>query len=332
MSWSPIARACGAAVLAAAALSCVAPMSTAEADATADAATVLPWIRVTRAEDRARIEVDGALFTEYRSSGEQRPHFFPVIGPAGHAMTRGFPMEPRAGEADDHPHHQSLWFTHGAVNGANFWAGQGERIRQTSLEELVSGRGSGGFTVRNEWTDETGRIVLRDTRRHRFGATSALRWIDFDVTLSAPAEQDVVFQDTKEGSMAIRVAAELRVQGAVATGSLRNSEGLRDGDCWGRRAAWLHATGLLDGAPAGILILDHPENLRHPTWWHARSYGLLAANPFGVHDFEGKPAGTGDLRLAAGEQLRLRWRFLFHAGELSAEDVRRQAAAFAAGS
>jgi hypothetical protein len=71
----------------------------------------------------------------------------------------------------------------------------------------------------------------------------------------------------------------------------------------------------------GVAIFDHPGNPRHPTWWHVRDYGLFAANPFGIHDFEKKPAGTGDYRIPAGQSLTFRYRFYIHRGDASEANV-----------
>ena len=98
----------------------------------------------------------------------------------------------------------------------------------------------------------------------------------------------------------------------TATGRLANSEGQRNGEVWGKRARWIDDSGTVEGREVGVAIFDHPGNHGHPTWWHARTYGLLAANPFGVHDFEQKPPGTGTLTVPVGESLRLRYRVLLH--------------------
>jgi hypothetical protein len=94
-----------------------------------------------------------------------------------------------------------------------------------------------------------------------------------------------------------------------------NSEGARDGDTWGKRATWVDYHGPVNGQLVGVAIFDHPANPRHPTWWHVRDYGLFAANPFGLHDFEKKPAGAGDLVVARGDTVTFRYRFYFHRGD-----------------
>jgi len=61
--------------------------------------------------------------------------------------------------------------------------------------------------------------------------------------------------------------------------------------------------------------MDHPTSFRHPTHWHVRTYGLFAANPFGLKDFSGGKAEPGDHTLASGESLTFRYRVLLHTGD-----------------
>ena len=131
--------------------------------------------------------------------------------------------------------------------------------------------------------------------------------------------------------MAIRTDARLRVKGPVATGTLVNEHGVRNGASWGKRSGWLLCTGDLGGeaGPASIAILQHPQSFRYPTWWHAREYGLIGANPFGEHAFTKSGAGSGDLLLEAGDSIRLRYRFLFAERSLDSEEVNRRADQFA---
>ena len=138
--------------------------------------------------------------------------------------------------------------------------------------------------------------------------------MDFEITIHASNGQ-VVFGDTKEGSMAIRLAPTMRVTGKVGKGHITNSEGNQDRNAWGKRAAWCDYYGPLNDEVVGVAIFDHPQNPRHPTWWHVRPYGLFTANPFGVHYFESKPKGTGDLTIKAGESVTFRYRLYFHKGD-----------------
>ena len=72
----------------------------------------------------------------------------------------------------------------------------------------------------------------------------------------------------------------------------------------------------MDDKIVGIAMFDHPQNPRHPTWWHVRDYGLFAANPFGQHDFEpGTEKGAGNLTVPAGKSITFRYRFYLHEGD-----------------
>jgi hypothetical protein len=154
------------------------------------------------------------------------------------------------------------------------------------------------------------------------------RTIDFDITLTA--REKVTFGDTKEGTFALRLASALEEPRAGApappppTGHIVDSQG-REGEkqVWGKRADWADFSGVVDGESLGIAIFDHPSNPRHPTWWHARSYGLFAANIFGLHDFENDKSKDGSLTLAPGETLRFRYRVVIHPGDVQGAHVAR---------
>ena len=207
----------------------------------------------------------------------------------------------------------------------DFWTGRdGSAIVHREILATESGA-AGVLRTSNSWIAPGGDNVLSEERTMTFQAGAfdsgqAWRAIDFDIRLRA-GDTAVVFGDTKEGTKAIRVAPTLRHQGEHAAGAMRNNEGVEGAAVWGKRAAWVHYSGPVDGKPVGIAIFDHPENFRHPTWWHARAYGLFAANPFGVHDFEKAEKGTGDWTIPAGEEVRLRYRLLFHDGEVMSEEL-----------
>jgi len=270
-------------------------------------------VKITELVDKVRVEINGQIFTEYNFKDTPFPYFYPVIGPTGINITRHWPMKEVQGEVRDHPHHRSLWFTHGAVNGLDFWQGGKDKVVHDKFLELSSSSQAGIIKSQNKWVARDGKIVCTDSRTYKFYSRTDCRMMDFEITVHA-SQGDVVFGDTKEGSMAIRVAATMQAD-KVGKGHIVDSEGHRDGDAWGKRAAWCDYYGPLDGQVVGVAIFDHPQNPRHPTWWHVRTYGLFAANPFGVHDFEKKPAGTGDLTIKSGESVTFRYRFYFHKGD-----------------
>jgi hypothetical protein len=276
-------------------------------------------VQIVQLTNRLRVEIDGQLFTEYFFKDVPRPYCYPLIGPGGVAMTRDWPMKNTPGEEHDHPHHRSLWFAHGAINGQDFWSEQkafGKTVHQDFLE-IKSGKKTGVIRSRNKWVAADGTVVCTDERTLRFFAPDHPneQLLDFDITLFA-SNGDLTFGDTKEGTMAVRLAETMRLKGKVGQGHIVNSAGVRDGQTWGKRADWCEYHGPVEGKTVGIAIFDHPQNPRHPTWWHVRDYGLFAANPFGQHDFESLPDKTaGNLTVPAGKSITFRYRFYLHAGD-----------------
>jgi len=273
-------------------------------------------VKITELPDKIKVEVNGKLFTEYNFKDVPRPYFYPVIGPTGVNITRHWPMKEVENEDRDHIHHRSLWFTHGDVNGNDFW-GEGSKsgkIVHDKFLQVSSGPDVGVISSQNKWVAIDGKVICTDTRTHKFYSKPDGQIMDFEVTIHA-SNGEVTFGDTKEGSMAIRVAATMQVEGKIAKGHIVNSQGDRDGSAWSKRATWCDYYGPLDGQVVGVAIFDHPQNPKHPTWWHVRTYGLFAANPFGVHDFEKKPAGTGNIVIPNGQSLTFKYRFYFHKGD-----------------
>ncbi|MBA4146855.1 MAG: DUF1080 domain-containing protein [Verrucomicrobia bacterium] len=281
---------------------------------------IKPSVQITEQPEKLRVELDGVLFTEYHFGSVPRPVLYPVFGPGQVSMTRDWPMRESTGEERDHPHHRGLWFTHGNVNGVDFWSEQKQfgKIVHDKFTKISSGK-EGVIQSENKWISADGKLICRDKRTLRIHGTGNPRILDFDVTMVA-SEGDLVIGDTKEGSMAIRVNESMRVkpnsfnQGKLAGRLVQDTE-VTGADTWGKRAAWTDYSGPVMGQTVGIAIFDHPKNPRHPTWWHVRDYGLFAANPFGVHDFEKKSKGEGDFKIPAGKSATFRYRFIFHEGD-----------------
>ena len=283
------------------------------------AAVAKKGVQITQLADRLRVEINGQLFTEYLYKDVPRPYCYPLIGPGDVAMTRDWPMKDTPGEDHDHQHHRSLWFAHGSVNGHDFWSEEkafGKTVHEDFLE-VKAGPEAGMIRERNKWVAADGTVVCTDERTLRFynPARASERVLDFDITLFA-SNGELTFGDTKEGTMAVRLAETMRLKGKVGKGHIVNSAGVRDGQTWGKRADWCDYYGPVEGKTVGLAIFDHPQNPRHPTWWHVRDYGLFAANPFGQHDFESLPDKTaGNLIVPAGKSVTFRYRFYLHEGD-----------------
>jgi hypothetical protein len=286
-------------------------------------------VEIREEKGKLHIEVNGKPFTEYVFEGYSRPFLFPILGPGGVKMTRNYPLAEGENEEHDHPHHKSFWWGHGDMNGVDFWAegkNSGKVVHQ-EFTKVASGT-SGIIGTKNKYVAEDGRVICTDERTLKIYSDGPGQMFDFEITVHA-SNGELTFGDTKEGTMALRLAETMRVKGKVGKGHIVNSEGVRDGETWGKRAKWVDYYGPVDGKTVGLAIFDHPSNPRHPTWWHVRDYGLFAANPFGLHDFEKQPEGAGKLTVKAGGKITFRYRFYIHSGNGSEAVLKEIFAKFA---
>jgi hypothetical protein len=289
--------------------------------------TQLPAVRIEKVEGEDAVEVhirDRHFTTYHYAKTQQKPFLWPVVGPGGEHITRDWPMGEKA-LTEDHPHHVSGWTAHGDVNGYDFW----HKDPQVPVNVTWgSGDAYGWIRSENVWTGLDGKEVVKETREYRFYASDPrARLFDVTVTFEA-AYGEVVFGDTKEGGI-----VALRVNDAItekAGGSVVNSAGGKgSGECWGKPAAWVDFSGELpESGMAGVAVFDSPENPGHPTTWHARDYGLLAANCFGLSDFLGE-GNDGSRTLAAGNTMTFRYRVYVHKGDTKQARVADRHADFA---
>jgi hypothetical protein len=286
-----------------------------------------------KSDGRIDVSVAGKEFTTfYYGAPAPKPYLHPLRAADGTIVTRMHPMEDVPGETKDHPHHRGLWFTHGIVNDLDFWANEATydgpqkpgKITLRKIDKVDDAAGSIRATF--DWKTPDGKMVLTEDRAMKFGGDDQLRWVDFDVTFTADGTP-VKFGDTKEGFFAIRLATELeephpKTEGIKRTGKITNSEGKTgEKDTWGKRATWVDYSGSIQGKPLGIAIFDHPGNPKHPTYWHVRSYGLFAANPFGEHDYYNDKTRDGSVTIAAKKSLRFRYRVLIHPGDVASAKI-----------
>jgi hypothetical protein len=289
------------------------------------------------------VMVDGQLFADYVIGNAPKPVVWPIVGPTGKEMTRAYSMKHVVGEKTDHPHQRSLWFTHGDVNGFDFWAespgdgapienakpghprfkGHGSIVHREYLK-LKAEDDAAIISTRNDWIAPNGKKQLEDERTLTFRDQGKTRTIDFDITLKA-TDGDVLFDETKEGSFGVRVPTEMDVDHKPTGGKIVTSEGKTDKDAWGTRAPWVDYSGNVGGELLGIAVLNHPSSFRFPTRWHVRTYGLFAANPFGSKSFDPQTTDESGYTLKNGESITLRYRVIFHTGDAESADI---AAAF----
>ena len=287
---------------------------------------------LTQGRGSSRIDIDGKVFSSYVYGGKglYKPYFYPLRNPAGSNLTRHYPLKSSAkGERADHPHHRSLWFTHGEVNGVDFWD-EGPatgRIVHRGFKSKESGAVYGRLVSTNSWETVKGEKILEERRDVKIIPLEGGQVLmDFDITLVA-TEGAVHFGSTKEGSFGIRVAGTMK---QTSGGSIRSSRGGSGAsECWGKPAEWIDYYGRVEGKEVGVTIMDHPGSFRHPTHWHVRDYGLFAANPFGHRHFYGKKeAEKGAYRMLKGQSIRLRYRLYLHHGNTVKASVKSVYAGF----
>jgi hypothetical protein len=311
------------------------------------------------AHRRVDITVDGQPFTSYIwPTSLKKPVLYPIVTAEGITVTRGFPLDPRPGERADHPHQAGLWFNYGNVNGFDFWNNSDAikiedrpkmgSIAQTKIVSTRSGENRGELVVDSTWMTGENKPILDQTTRYIFTHKGDVRVIDQVITFKALDR--AVFHDDKEGLFGLRVAGWLESpneKGGIfmdsngrptevdaahtegASGVYLTSEGVQGEAAWGTRGRWCALTGHTGGHTVTVAIFDHPGNPGYPTYWHARGYGLFAANPLGRSIFDPKqPAFNFTMEKDQTAIFRYRVMLLSHAA--TAGELIREADAFAA--
>jgi len=297
-------------------------------DLGADSSANPQAVELKQTADEIAVTIDGQPFTSYRFAPKKfagvqarRPYFYPVFGPNQAPMMRPFPCTdepPPAGMSNDHPHHTSIWVAYGEVSGVDNWS-VGEKAGwqvHTGFPAVVSGAVLGYFRETLDWTTAEKKPNMAEVRTVRFWRLpGTIRIMDFEITFDA-RYGPVVFGDTKEGGIiSTRMRDEIRADKQGKNGRIVNAQGLSGADAWGKPSEWVDCSGTVGDAKVGYALFDAPTNFRHPTPWHARTYGLCSANPFGVAAFGAKGTAKSEYTLEAGKTLTLRYRIYFHTGD-----------------
>ena len=244
-----------------------------------------PEFKFIESYKQIHILANGEHFTSYLyDTTLMKPVLYPVYSTSQIRVQRQYPLKEVEGENHDHPHHVGIYFTYGAdgeVNGNNYWQGQQGKTRishvKVTQKEVQAGKATLG--TQSNWVGKEGEIVMVEDRTMEFTTGQSERAIDFTFNLKAQ-DENVTFGDTKEGMFAIRVANWLTEEDGNAT--YLNSEGEKTSEnVWGKRAKWVRLEGSHEGKDVGIIIMNHPNSVNYPCYWHARGYGLFSANPLG---------------------------------------------------
>ena len=293
-------------------------------------------------KNEVKISIGGKPFTSFLYPDTlEKPVLYPVHAANGTVVTRGFPLDPKLGEPTDHPHHIGIWFNYENLNGLDFWnnsyAIPADKkhlygwIKTDKILETVSGN-LGKLGYHANWVNQQNEVQLEETTHFEFSGTAHQRIIDRVTTLKAVKE--CLFIDAKDGLLGLRLAHELQIPATedqkftdnkgnvtivkagedhIANGNYLTSGGKQGNDAWSTRGVWCKVYGKMGADSVSIAIIDHPKNPNYPTFWHARGYGLFAANPLGEKIFtNGKSAKN--LHLNKGESVIFRYRIVIEDG------------------
>jgi Methane oxygenase PmoA len=259
------------------------------------------------------INIDGKPFTVFHyGTDNNKPFLAPLRSASGKIVTRHFPMEEVGGESHDHLHHRGLWFSYDDVNKVKFWENEPTYTKGVMGKIIVRKTEwkDGTLKASMDWVGPDGKVMLKEDRDMTFYSDPKLRMIDFVFTLTSAI--DIDYGDDHDGLFAIRLAdAFTELKG----GKMIDANG-RTGmlQVWGKKSNWVDYTAELEGERLGVAIFDHPQNPRHPTYWHARDYGLFSANPFAQNAFDDK-LEESHLKVPAGQKIVFKWRVVIHPGD-----------------
>jgi hypothetical protein len=314
-------------------------------------------VKVIRSSTENKIDVmiNNQPFTSFLYPDTlEKPVLYPVHAADGIVVTRGFPLNPQPGDPTDHPHHLGIWFTYENVNGLDFWNNSYAIPKdkkhlygwiRTDRIINTSGGKKGTIVYHANWTDQQKNVLLEETTELTFSGAGHFRIIDRKTTLKA--DTLVNFNDAKDGMYGMRLAHALQIpdnkdkefkddkgnitivkgkKDAIANGNYLTSEGKTGDDAWSTRGRWCKVFGKMENDSISLAIIDHPENPNYPTFWHARGYGLFAANPLGEKIFtNGK--SSKNLQLKKGESVTFRYRMVIDSNNrtLSVEELNQLA-------
>ena len=287
-------------------------------------------VSLTRNGDTIQVTIGGKPFTTYNFDPKTAKAFLqPLRTAGGVVVTRGFPIGDTVPPEHEHdrglePHQRAMYFAHGDINGFNFWSeevfakyygptyrSQYGRMVFRKIEEMRGGAASGTIRAVFDLVGPDRKPFAEEVQQFTFSGDDESRVIDCEFTVHALVEP-VRFNDTKEGTFAVRLAPEL----TAPTGTMVSSEGGQgEAQIWGKRANWVDVDGVIDGQKLGLAVFDSPKSFRHPTYWHARGYGLLAANPFGLKEFSNDSRQDGGYTIPAGKSIEFRYRVFIHDGD-----------------
>lgn len=302
-------------------------------------------VTVVKSKDENKIDISigGKPFTSFLYPDSlEKPVLYPVHAANGTVVTRGFPLNPQPGDPNDHPHHIGTWFNFENLNGLDFWnnsyaiAANKKHlygwIRTDRIIKTASGN-TGILSYHANWTNQQNKVLAEETTSFEFSGTAHQRIIDRITTIKA--DTALLFTDAKDGLLGIRLAHALQIPtnkdqkftddkgnvtivkggtDTIANGNYLSSTGKSGDEVWSTRAVWCKVFGKIKTDSVSVVIIDHPANTNYPTFWHARGYGLFAANPLGEKIFTNAQSFK-NLQLKKGEAVSFRYRIIIDEGK-----------------
>jgi 6-phosphogluconolactonase (cycloisomerase 2 family) len=289
------------------------------------------------------ITIGGRTFTDFFFPDTiAKPVLYPIKAPSGTNITRGFPVHPLPSDPTDHPHHLGLWMNYENVNGLDFWnnsyaipSDKKHLYGTIKFEKFLEVKNGpiGRMVYKANWVDHSGKKHLDEQTSYEIKEMNGAWVIDRSTTLTAVIP--VQFNDAKDGFIGLRVARELQlpalekkkyvdafgietiveaIADKAANGNYINSNGVTGDNVWSKKATWCMLYGKMNNDSISVIMIDHSKNIGYPTNWHARGYGLFAANPLGDKIFtNGK--SERNLSLQPNQSVTFRYRIIIASGK-----------------
>ena len=275
-------------------------------------------LTVVRTPDRLVVRDDAgrtAVVFTFADPAVGRPALRDLHAPGGILVTRPCPIRPGIDPDDHEKLHPGVMLCFSDLSGADPWRGKtAVRFRGFPAEPAMAD-GAVRFTFAADYLaepEDTPRatVVCHEestvTIADRTVDGAPVRVITWDARLT-PGDRAATFADVEEMGFGIRLLKELSPKGGgryLASHGGRNEKGV-----FGLHADWCDASGTVDGAVVGVLLVDRGGS-RRPALLHARDYGWLLANPFGSRAYGRKESGA--VTVAPGDALELHYGLVAH--------------------
>ncbi len=281
-------------------------------------ATLLPLVRISSympSTNRWNLRIEnGCLFIDEVDSGRivlqhnarpgLRPYIHPLRGPDGQTcLTEDSPWH--------HPWQHGIQTGFHGVNGCDFWFDPGQHADTIigtihPSEPRIESRKTPRWMIDAVWRHHDGSELLNEQQIWTLRSVEGVLYLDLDWILrSIP---NVQIDQGSYGGLFVRMPYR-----DERTANVVNSTGLKDDDTEQAPAVWVDLLMPVNrgDVSAGISLLDHPNNPRHPAHW--RVDGQRGINP--------APCIPGPIHLVAGEALSHRYRLILHDGPLDPDRI-----------